>query len=288
MKNEFDYLNEVKMDFSIYDAETVSEKEIKGMKENMSGKKRKISFKKMYVIAACAAVVAIAGTAFASGVVGDIIKSVSTGYNNYVQTDDSVPQELPEELKGKIFDKNGIALEMVTAEDMKDVYDVNGEKIDEMRFAQMYEDALGVEVKISTENEYNADEAEKNYASIEEAQSNSVFDIKLPEYLPKGYELSRVYTYTDNEGNAGGKYITLEYKNEKGKEITIFERILDDETRFTTSTDGTLEELTINGRKAVLMDKNDIEWETDDNVSVSIIAHNISKSEIIKMAESTK
>lgn len=286
MKNEFDYLNDVKMDFSLYGEESISEKEIKRMKQNIN--KKRISSKKIYALAACAAVVAITGTAFASGFIGDVIKSVSTGYNKFVQTDASAPQELPDFLKGKLFDGNGIALEYVTKGDMANIYDENGEKIDSERLKEMYSEALGSDVKISLDGEYDADTAEKTYASIDEAQSSAVFDIKVPEYLPKGYELSRVYTYTDNEGGTSGEYMTLEYNNTKNEKITIFERAINENTRFVTSTDGKMEELDINGCRAVLMDEHDINWETDDSVSVSIIAHNISKSELLKTAKSVQ
>lgn len=289
MKNEFDYLNDVKMDFSLYGEETISEKEIKRMKQNIVNKsKNKTSRKKIYSLAACVAVVAIAGTAFASGFVGNIIKTVSTGYNNFIQTDASAPQELPDGLKGKLFDKNGIALEYVTKDDMQNLYDENGQKIDAQQLEDMYSETLGGEVKTSLAGEYNPDDAEKNYSSIDEAQNNSVFDIKVPEYLPEGYELSRVYTYTSDDGSTSGEYINLEYNNAKGKKITIFERAINEYTRFTSSTDGKIEELTINGCRAALMDENNINWETEDSVSVSIIAHDISKSELVKTAESVQ
>ena len=67
------------------------------------------------------------------------------------------------------------------------------------------------------------------------------------------------------------------------------ERLIDDTTAYTYSTDGTVEETTINGRTAAITDGNCIDWETEDGVSVSINGgHGLSVDELIKIAESVK
>ena len=53
-------------------------------------------------------------------------------------------------------------------------------------------------------------------------------------------------------------------------------------------TDGEIEELDINGHKAVLSNGNSLDWEIDD-VSVGINGRgNITRDELISMAESVK
>ena len=61
------------------------------------------------------------------------------------------------------------------------------------------------------------------------------------------------------------------------------------ETAFEMSTDSNIEEMTINGRKTVIIDDKSANFETEDNVSVMIAAKgNVSKDELIKIAESIK
>ena len=153
MKNEFDYLNDVKMDFGMYEEEPISEMEINIMAQNVNKKRRTFSVKKLSVLAACVAIVAITGTAFASGFAGDIIKYVTTGHNSYIQTDANAAQELPEELKGKIFDKNGVAYERATQNDiLNNAYDAEGNKLDKDALIQLYEDSFGDKVNFKTED----------------------------------------------------------------------------------------------------------------------------------------
>ena len=287
-KNEFDYLNDVKMDFSVYENGSISEEEIRRMRKNAVNKRRKL--KVVYSLAACVAIVAVAGTAFASGYLDNVIKTLSTGHNQFIQTDASAPDELPDELKGKIFDENGNAVEYLYKEDIGNIYDENGERINDVNLVSMYEEATDGSVEVySVTDDGDAEAFTQNYATIDEAQAEAEFDIKTPEYLPEGYSLSRTYAYENEDGSVSGKYRNIEYKNEDGDEIIVMERLIDDTTAYTYSTDGTVEETTINGRTAAITDGNCIDWETEDGVSVSINGgHSLSVDELIKIAESVK
>lgn len=57
-------------------------------------------------------------------------------------------------------------------------------------------------------------------------------------------------------------------------------------SKFTASTDGELEEMQINGRTVVIADNRNIDFETADSVSVSILSGgNMTRNELIKAAE---
>jgi len=286
MKNEFDYLNDVKMDFSCYESEIISEKEINNMGKNMNKLRGTANFKKIIATAACVAVFTVT-TAFAVGVVGNIIKTVKTGYNSFHQIDYTAGQPLMEELKGKIFDENGNMLESISASDFDNIYDKEGNKITGDMFAKMIEEATGGLVEIY--GNYDAKDREVDFENLKLAEENAVFDIKTPEYLPEDYTLDRVYTYKNEDGTPSSEYITLVYKNAESKEITFFERILNEETAFEAGTDGSLEELTVNGRIAALTNDSSLSYETEDNISVTIRTYgNVSKAELVKIAESVK
>lgn len=271
MKNEFDYLNEVKMDFNPYEKE-----------------KKYMNNKKIIIMAACLAVFTLT-TVFAGGFVGDIIKSISTGFNSFHQVDPEAPVELMDELKGKIFDADGNALDVLYRSDIDNIYDKDGNKITQEKFAEMIEEATGGLVVYSSNDDYDTEANKKDFETLEEAQQTAVFDIKAPDYLPDGYSLSRIFTYAEENGEASGEYLTIVYKNGDGKEITVMERILNENTAFEAGTDGTIEEITVNGRKAVIMNGVSLNFETEDSVSVGIYTHgNVSQEELIKIAESVK
>ena len=60
-------------------------------------------------------------------------------------------------------------------------------------------------------------------------------------------------------------------------------------TAFEAGTDGSLEELTVNGRIAALTNDSSLSYETEDNISVTIRTYgNVSKAELVKIAESVK
>ncbi len=286
MKNEYDYLNDVKMDFSLYEEEHISEEEVINMKKLIANSKKTKT--KRYFIAVCAAALTITCTAFAGEEYIDrIVKTISTGHNFFYQMDINASHELPDGLKGKVFDKNGNPLNKIRESDLNNMYDSNGNIIDNVELAKMYEEFLGGKAEIS--ETYNADEAEKSYYTIDEIQNSIDFDIKLPEYIPEGYSFLRAYQFKDEDGSVSGLYANIEYKNDEDNKIFIHERLINDETAFESSTDGTIEEIEINGRKAVIQDDDNIDWETEDNVSVGISTKgNITKEEMIKMAESVK
>lgn len=281
MKNAYDYLNDVKVDLSKYEEEEITEKEILSMKEKISNKKG-FNVRKICVVAACAALILTAATGIAAG----YIREVSTGHNQFVLYD-SENMQLPKELRGKLFDKDGNEVEYMKEHD--ELYDKNGEVMTEEKFTALYKEVYGDKVEISvSDGDYDPKEAEFDFASVEEAQKTANFDIKVPKALPEGYSLARVYTFKDENGVPSGDYINLVYK--RGEEdIYVFERIINEETAFATGTDGTMEVLEIGGRTAVIMDNRSIDWETEDDVSVGISGRGyLTREELISMAESTK
>ncbi len=288
MKNEFDYLNDVKMDFSIYDVENTTETEIIKMGKNAN--KKRFNHKKTYLIAACITVIALTGTAFASGFVSNVIRTISTGHNTFVSYDPSIPEELPEQLMGKFYDKNGTPItSMASADSVTDgLYDADGNKLTSEDIKQIYEEAFGDTVEIKLADEDDASNTTV-YSTIAEAEAGAMFDIKVPEYLPEGYSLDSIECYNDSEGRPGGEYRTLLYKNSTGNEIYFFERLINDETKFETGITDQAEEITIHGRTAVL-DEASLNWETEDNVSVGIYVHDsgITRDELIKIGENVK
>lgn len=275
MKNKYDLLNNVKMDFEAYEPCTLDSKELESMKQSVKKEiKKKPRVKRYLTLAACIALVAaLSQTTFAQELVENIIKSISTGHNRFtqVQTPDTAP--IPPELQGKIFDKDGNPLTTYTKG--QEIYDENHSKI------------ISTEhIMISPADDDNDIESDKFYVNNPgDIQQYASFDVKLPAYLPEGYAFSNAYFFKEQNGNICGDYLFVEYKNADGKRIVIDERIINEETAFEAGTDGSIEEITINGHKAVVMDGKSVDWEAD---GASYGVNGPNQQEATKIAESMK
>lgn len=281
MKNQYDCLNDTVTDFSLYDETPLSEEEIRKMSKIINKPK---NLKTRIIVVTAAAVFAITTAAAASqGCFDKIIKTITTGHNYFIQIDPEAPHSLPDELKGKLFDADGKALEAISDSDLNNLYDENGKLLSADELRAMYEELDGVSLKS------DKDIPIKNYDTLDAAQEDAAFDIKAPVYIPDGYSFDRAYTYTEENGDTSGYYMTLEYTDGSDKTITIFERLINDETAFVSSGDGEIRETVINGMTAVITSGTNIDFEMPDSVSVGIHTHgNIPEDEMIKMAESVE
>ena len=113
------------------------------------------------------------------------------------------------------------------------------------------------------------------------------FDVLLPTYLPEGYTFDRAELYKGEE-QISGKYVSLYFTNKETKgTIYMQQRFPDEETAFAASTDGTLEQLTINGATAILIDEDTLNWETKTAL-YSLSSKDIIKADLIRLAESIR
>lgn len=290
MKNEYDYLNDVTVDFSKYEEIKLSEKELKKMKKITS--KKKICISKIAAVAASIAIVAaLSQTALAKQLMDRIIKTVSTGQNSFTQYDSSdMTVEIPDEYKGLFFDRKGNELEYLTMG--KAVYDADGSEITDMVAylnehlnSDEYIFASGNRENYSSTIEYCADNGYSILQGEELSKLSDVLDFAplLPGEFPEGFDLTAA-AYFDTDG----KYVTLACTNAEGQEIIIMERILNEDTATHMGTDSTIEEIEINGNKAVLIGDQSLDWEVG-NLSVAISGRgNITRDELIAMAESMR
>ena len=289
MKNAYDYLNDVTVDFSKYEEIKLSEKELKSMKNLIP--KKKVRFGRIAAVAACVAIIAaFSQTAFAKQLVSNIIKTVSTGHNSFTQYDTSVEEEIPDMFKGLFFDAEGNELKSLSEDTV--VYDAEGNEITDM-VAYLNEHLDSDIVELTSDSKDNYDNsieyyAAKGYGILQGNELEGLDDVLdftplLPTELPKDFELAAM-AYFDTDG----KYATFIYTNTDGKEIIVNERLLNEETAFEMGTDGEIEELDINGHTAVLSNGRSLDWEVDD-VSVGINGKGLlTRDELIAMAESVK
>lgn len=293
-KNIYEVLNNVETEE--YEAVELTEREKSEMKRNFK-KSFKKGYKKYYALAACVAAVAvISQTAFAQTLVDNIIKSFSTGHNRFVLTE-KIPEraEIPDEYKGVYYDKEGNQLDefikgqAVYNKNGEMIINENGEVIAEYELVS--EDGTQIKVSSGRKDDVIAQGSNDRYFVVTDKSKVAEklnFAPAMPEYLPEGYEFYGATLYKDENGAVSGDYLAMYYKNTKtGKQFSIHERIINDETAFETGTSGEIKETTVKGHKAVIMDNSSIDWE-ENGISVSVLAgeSKISIDEIIKIAES--
>ncbi len=298
MKNEFDYLNDAKIDFSKYEETILSEKELEKMKDiiKTAPKGKKPIWGRVAALAACVAVVAaFSQTAIAKELFDGIIKKLSTGRNEFYQYDvENMEVDIPEEYQ-ILFDENG---NLVTKYNAGTVYyDKDGNKIDDpkayMAEAGIY-DAVVTEkdgvytITVANEEDnileymrkkgYNVIDNEKDIVKLNEALD---FDCQLPSKLPEGFSFMGAGYFEDD-----GKYLFLYYSDQDGRYISVDQRLITDETAITMGTDEEIEETEVNGHKAVLSGERNLDWEYGD-VAIGIHGRDlITRDQLFDMAES--
>lgn len=294
MKNEFDLLNDVIVDFSAYEVKELDEKELNTMKNVINKPKKKI-LPRIAAVAACVGLIAAIGqTSFAKELLGNIVKRISTGHNEFFQYDAN-GMEIPEEL-AIFYDENGNLITRYF--DGTVLYDKDGNKIEDV---EAYMKSLPYEVKeyISDETTLTIAYGKENdpveryrnqgYSIIDNEAGMNILDEALdftpvlPSALPEGFRFHAA-AYFDSSTY----YLTLIYVNDECEYIFVNERLINEETAFAMGTDGEIEELEISGHKAVLSNDCSLDWEVGD-VSVGIAGRgHLTKDELITMAENMK
>lgn len=289
MRDLYDYLNDVSVDFSQYGEEELTQKERSIMKRAVKGNGS--SKRKIWTVGIVAAtVVALGVTSYATGFIDNIIKSVSTGYNSFAQVSvEGQSIEMPAEIAGLVFNADGSPAKEIASG--ASYYDADGNEIKDWNefFKKNNIDAISIDGDVVYVSEKagrtadpleNASENDYVVKSMADLEGKTAFAVKAPASLPEGFEF---YGATCNKD--GGEYLFLYYMNEAGDWFTIHERLINEETAFASATDGTVEETDINGHKAAIVDGSSVEWEAD-GISVGIMGRGyIEKDELISMAK---
>lgn len=279
MKNEYDFLNDVNMDLSVYEERPLTEKERMTMKQE--GKGKKINYKKAVGLGLCAAVIAgiaVSQTAWASGLWNYVIHVVALGQNRIMQMDE-------------------VGSRSESFKNVEAVYDENGEKIDfeldENGIPEFEKEVVKgyMELKDGSVVEFGGDEkGEDTSLKLTDPKGfdqYTEFDYVLPQQLPEGFRFKEAKVFKNENGEISGKYLYLTYERiADGETFMISERAQDPEISVEIGTDLPLEELTVNGNKAVLEGERNLYLETS-GASVSILGKNLlSRDQLLQLAGS--
>jgi hypothetical protein len=223
-------------------------------------------------------------TSFAQEAVGKVLKTISLGHITIFE-DEIIEKEtipVPEQFKGKVFDKDGNPLEVFLIDEPEKIYTADGEEID-------YFDPETGEIITAGEAEKMIEGQNLIVKEPNKLNDYTCFNVILPSYLPEGYQFDKAEFYKgEDEVVENSKYISLFFTNEKtGKFIYMQQRFADEETGYEAG-GSKVEEIKINGVDAVIYDDRNIDWEVNGVIYGISGRGEITKDELIKIAESIK
>lgn len=246
--------------------------------ENIMKKSNRIKRPAIAVATFAFVCIALMQTSFAQDFAERIIKTINLGHISAVQVEEPQIEDftVPDELKGKIFDKEGKPVEDFSQVSDGKIYTADGEEI-----------VAFVDGEIVT-----ASDEEGEYKIVKdptELNNYTCFNVILPSYLPEGYKFDRAEFIKHDDGTVSDKYINLYFTNkETGKYIFMQQRFACEETKSVSSTDGKIEKIKVNGVDAILSDNRYIDWEANNVIYALSGRGEITKEELIKIAKSIK
>lgn len=247
----------------------------------MSKKTKNIVTKAASFAFVCVLGFSLMQTSFAQGVIDKIVRTVSLGHITILQSEPSETTScpVPDELKGKIFDKDGNLLEVLSTVNPEKIYTADGEEIACI-------DSNGEMITV-TEAEKMREEQTLVVKDPNKLNNYTCFDVILPSYLPEGYKFTEAEFFKDENGVIeNAKIIGLYFANEKtGKFIYMQQRFAEEEAGYVTGADK-VEEVKINGVDAVLYGDSNLDWEYNGVIYMLVGRGEIAKDELIKIAES--
>ena len=237
--------------------------------------KQKKQYKKPAIAAACALLIAtLPFTSFGGGIVNTVRQAVSPSGRIVVNEDEpAVAIPFPEELKGKVFDKEGNEItDFEVLKKAEHVYSKDGREI----VGSNYDEATRTgEVTFEYADEVKKDTGDK--APVEEIAKKLNFNPLV---------FSDKYNYVESEIFAEpgtlSDYVAFTYEKD-GKTIYIDERVSTPENAYETGGEGKIYEVNVDGVK-VIIQGHEANFERD-GLLVSISARGADKDDLIAMVK---
>lgn len=249
-------------------------------KMKKSNKNKKLIMKVASIALVCILGITSMRTSFAQGLVDKIVKTITLGHVTVFQDEANLAKIfiMPEIVKGKIFDKDGNAIEEFVEGQFEKIYTAEGDEIGEI-------DMETGKIMTIDQQEKMLEEGSLIVKDIDKLNNYTCFEVILPSYLPEGYEFDKASFFKDEDGIVdNSKYIALYFTNSKtGEYIYMQQRFADKETAYEAG-GSKVEEIKINGADGVIYDNN-LDWE-DKGVIYMLNGRTIDRNELIKVAES--
>lgn len=232
---------------------------MEGINMKINNKTSKKLFK---VIAASAAFILIVGNAATFSTQGKdmftVINEINTGKISMIEEKSDVDEtqismNVPNELKGQIFDENGKEVSVLTKENEGHLYDKNGNKI-----TGYSRDEKNGKMELNFEGENK--KYLVSFSSIEDAAKY----LKFKPLQIQGLKIKKIELYKDENGKISPECIDILYKADDG-DIFIQQRYASKENRYSGSGEN-IKEVDINGSRGIMSSGNSVDWEFEDKL----------------------
>lgn len=246
---------------------------------NMKIKNKKKKMGKLAVIVASFAIVVGIGTGITIG--KDFMTTTKIVKSGRITVDeeklDVDPSEivvrLPKELKGKIFDKDGKAIDSLNGS-MKNIYDKDGNKIERLPI-----DENG---NYKPENKEETIET-KSVKDINEAAKYANFTLRV---LPD-MKIDNIEFMKNKDGKVDGDYVEIR-QSKDGQQIILSERKGEDALSYETG-GSKVEQVEILGKKAILYNTYNIELDNGDSyIGINAKLSDYRDEGLVKLANTLK
>ncbi|MEW9122465.1 MAG: DUF4367 domain-containing protein [Thermotaleaceae bacterium] len=252
-----------------------------------SSKRKRIGLAAASVFCVLWASTVIMQTAFAQDILNQIIrnlslKNITIFENKDYQWED---KDIPAAAKGKVFDKDKNIIEKITLANKDEMYDAHGERVFDVD-----PDGTLITEAVQRENaERNAKENPIDNLIIKDPKKlngYTCFDVKLPSYLPEGFEFDYAEFYKDDNGKIYDEMCSLNFINLKtDAAIYISQTYISEETSSETAFNN-IEKTKVNGRDAIVGDEG-IVWEVH-GIRYLMYTYDLGRVESVKIAESIR
>ena len=256
---------------NLYTADEKDKQEVYAKMKN----KHKKQYKKPAIAAACALLIAtLPFTSFGGGIVNTVKQAVIPSGRIVINEDKLAvnPKDVPfpEELKGKVFDKEGNEItDFEVPKNAEHVYSKDGREI----VGSDYDESTGeVTFEYADEAKSTGDKAPVDVIAKKLSFNPLVFSDKYH------YVESEVFA----ESGKPSDYVALTYEKD-GKTIYLNERISSPETAYETGGEGKIYEVNVDGVK-VIIQGHEADFERD-GLLVSISAEGADKDDLIAMVK---
>lgn len=256
---------------NLYTADEKDKQEVYAKMKN----KHKKQYKKPAIAAACALLIAtLPFTSFGGGIVNTVKQAVIPSGRIVINEDKLAvnPKDVPfpEELKGKVFDKEGNEItDFEVLKNAEHVYSKDGREI----VGSDYDESTGeVTFEYADEAKSTGDKAPVDVIAKKLSFNPLVFSDKYH------YVESEVFA----ESGKPSDYVALTYEKD-GKTIYLNERISSPETAYETGGEGKIYEVNVDGVK-VIIQGHEADFERD-GLLVSISAEGADKDDLIAMVK---
>lgn len=269
-KNSEDYKDLIFAN-KIYNLYTIDDELKEDLKMGVKMNKRKIKISYKIAIAAALLIFVTPFTNFGQELIITvktlIIPSgkISVTEEKFNYKGEDLSYAVPNELKGKVFDKEGNQLTSIKRGEK--FYNDKGEEVTGVGI-----DEKSGSMKIYTESIENSEY--EFFDSIDDYKKELSFN---PLVLGGEYKFIRGEKFIGTEGKS--EYATLVYNSSNNRKITIFERASSPENAYSMSSEDKIQELNIHGVKIIYIEKGIFEFERD-GLLVSINAKGASLTEL--------